>query len=29
MLARKNFDGPHVWDEPGLSGYSGLSGPSG
>jgi hypothetical protein len=21
MLARKNFDGPHIWDKPGLSGY--------
>jgi hypothetical protein len=21
MLARENFDGPYVWDKPGLSGY--------
>jgi len=21
MLARETFDGPHVWDKPGLSGY--------
>jgi hypothetical protein len=21
MLARENFDSPHVWDKPGLSGY--------
>jgi len=21
MLARENFDGPHVWNKPGLSGY--------
>ena len=21
MLTRWNFDGPHVWDKPGLSGY--------
>jgi len=21
MLARENFDGPHVWHKPGLSGY--------
>jgi hypothetical protein len=21
MLARENFDGPHVWDKPSLSGY--------
>jgi hypothetical protein len=21
MLAREPFDGPHVWDKPGLSGY--------
>ena len=21
MSARENFDGPHVWDKPGLSGY--------
>ena len=25
MLARENFDGPHVWHKSGLSGWSGLS----
>ena len=26
MLAREHFDDPHVWDKPGLSGFSGWFG---